>query len=65
MEAGDAGEDGFRDVQLAGLRSHTDDLRQEIANYEMRTLAEARRGELGERRDAAFIRGHASRLRNS
>lgn len=64
-EAGDAGDDGFRDVQLAGMRSHADDLRQEIANYETRILANARWGEIGERRDAAFIRRHASQLRNA
>lgn len=33
-ESGDAGDDEFRDVQLAGLRSQADDLREEIDEYE-------------------------------
>ncbi len=33
-EAGDAGDEGFRDLQIAGLRSQADDLREEIAEYE-------------------------------
>lgn len=64
-EAGDAGDDEFRDVQLAGLRSQADDLRQELTEYETQILDAARRGELGERRDAEFIRAQASRLRDS
>jgi hypothetical protein len=65
VEAGDAGDDEFRDVQLAGLRSQADDLRREITEYETQILAAARRGELGEGRDAGVIRAHASRLRDS
>lgn len=33
-EAGDAGDDGFRDVQAAGLASQIQDLRDEITDYE-------------------------------
>ncbi len=33
-EAGAAGDDEFRDLQLSGLRSFADDLRTEIADYE-------------------------------
>lgn len=33
-EAGDAGDDDFRDVQLEGLHSQAADLREEIAEYE-------------------------------
>lgn len=32
-EAGEAGDEGFRDVQLAGLQSQADDLREEITDY--------------------------------
>lgn len=32
-EAGEAGDEDFRDVQLAGLRSQADDLREEITEY--------------------------------
>lgn len=33
-EAGEAGDDGFRDVQAAGLASQINDLRDEILEYE-------------------------------
>ncbi|MGI8433199.1 MAG: helix-turn-helix transcriptional regulator [Nocardioidaceae bacterium] len=33
-EAGDAGDDGFRDLQIAGLQSQTTDLGDEITEYE-------------------------------
>lgn len=33
-EAGNAGDDGFRDLQLAGLQSQADDLRAEVVDYE-------------------------------
>jgi HTH-type transcriptional regulator/antitoxin HigA len=33
-EGGEAGEEGFRDVQIAGLESQADDLRDEITEYE-------------------------------
>lgn len=63
VEAGDAGDDQLRDVQLAGLRNHADDLRREITEHETQILDAARRGELGEERDAEFIRAQAVRLR--
>ena len=31
---GRAGDDGYRDIQLAGLRSQAEDLRQELADFE-------------------------------
>lgn len=33
-EAGEAGDEGFRDVQLSALRSQAEDLREEIEEYE-------------------------------
>lgn len=33
-KAGDAGEDGFRDLQIAGLETQATDLRDELAEYE-------------------------------
>lgn len=33
--AGEAGDDGFRDVQIAALESQADDLREELAEYEV------------------------------
>lgn len=33
-KAGDAGDDGFRDLQIAGLESQATDLRDELAEYE-------------------------------
>lgn len=63
MKTGAAGDDEFRDVQLAGLRNQVDDLRREISEYETQILDAARRGGLGEERDAEFIRSHAARLR--
>lgn len=33
-ESGEAGDDGFRDLQLSGLQSQADDLRDELAEYE-------------------------------
>lgn len=37
-ETGAAGDDDFRDIQLAGLRSLAGDLRAEIADYERRSV---------------------------
>lgn len=31
---GRAGDDGYRDIQLAGLRSQAEDLREELAEFE-------------------------------
>ncbi len=33
-QRGDAGDDGFRDLQIAGLESQATDLREELAEYE-------------------------------
>ena len=34
-ERGEAGDDGFRDLQIAGLKSQATDLREELAEYDM------------------------------
>jgi hypothetical protein len=36
LSEGSAGDDGFRDLQLAGLRSQAEDLREELAEFDQR-----------------------------
>lgn len=53
--AGTAGDDGFRDLQAAGLRSQVDDLRDELDEYEQLrdgTTRTIRAGSLAELADA-------------
>jgi len=45
------------------VRRQTDPIRS--LSRQQRILSAARRGDLGERRDAEYIRSHASKLRNS